>query len=109
TDHGLLTAVDGVSFSVDRGKTLGIVGESGCGKSVTARAIMRLLEHPSGRILNGEVHLNGQDVLKLPLETMRKVRGKEIASDPAPLAKRIFNTQIEPQRTIASMLVPGVV
>lgn len=79
TDHGLLTAVDGVSFSVERGKTLGIVGESGCGKSVTARAIMRLLEHPSGRILNGTVQLEGQDVLKLPLEAMRKVRGKEIA------------------------------
>lgn len=79
TDHGLLTAVDGVSFSLEAGRTLGIVGESGCGKSVTARALMRLLEHPSGRVLNGEVHFDGRDVLKLPLETMRKVRGKEIA------------------------------
>ncbi len=79
TDHGLLTAVDGVTFSVDKGQTLGLVGESGCGKSVTARALMRLLEHPSGRVLNGEVHLDGRDLLQLPLEAMRKVRGKEIA------------------------------
>ena len=79
TDNGLLTAVDGVSFTLEAGRTLGIVGESGCGKSVTARALMRLLEHPSGRVLGGEVHLDGRDVLKLPLDDMRKVRGKEIA------------------------------
>ena len=79
TDHGLLTAVDEVSFSLERGRTLGIVGESGCGKSVTARAIMRLLEQPAGRVLKGEVTLEGRDLLKLPLEAMRKVRGKEIA------------------------------
>jgi peptide/nickel transport system ATP-binding protein len=79
TDSGLLTAVDGVSFSVEKGKMLGLVGESGCGKSVTARALMRLLEQPSGRILNGSVQLEDRDVLKLPLDAMRKIRGKEIA------------------------------
>lgn len=79
TDSGLLTAVDGVSFKLEAGRTLGIVGESGCGKSVTARALMRLLEHPSGRVLSGEVHLAGRDLLKLPLEEMRRVRGKEVA------------------------------
>lgn len=79
TEQGLLTAVDQVSFSLERGRTLGLVGESGCGKSVTARALMRLLEQPSGRVMNGEVLLDGRDLLKLPLAQMSKVRGKEIA------------------------------
>jgi oligopeptide/dipeptide ABC transporter ATP-binding protein len=79
TDHGLLVAVDEVDFTLEAGKTMGLVGESGCGKSVTARAIMRLLEQPSGRVLRGEVRLEGRDLLPLPLEAMRKVRGKEIA------------------------------
>ena len=79
TDQGLLTAVDEVSFVLGAGKMLGLVGESGCGKSVTARALMRLLEQPAGRVLKGEVLLEGRDLLKLPLEAMRKVRGKEVA------------------------------
>jgi oligopeptide/dipeptide ABC transporter ATP-binding protein len=79
TDDGLLTAVDDVSFTLERGRTLGLVGESGCGKSVTARALMRLLEHPSGRVLRGEVRLDGRDLLQLPIEAMRQVRGREIA------------------------------
>ncbi len=79
TDHGLLVAVDEVDFTLERGKMLGLVGESGCGKSVTARAILRLLEQPSGRVLKGEVRLEGRDLLPLPLEAMRQVRGKEIA------------------------------
>ncbi len=79
TDHGLLTAVDEVDFSLESGRTLGLVGESGCGKSVTARALMRLLEQPAGQILKGDVRLEGRDLLQLPLEAMRKVRGKEIA------------------------------
>ena len=79
TDHGLLVAVDDVDFSLEGGKTMGLVGESGCGKSVTARAIMRLLEQPSGQVLKGEVRLEGRDLLQLPLEEMRAVRGKEIA------------------------------
>ena len=79
TDQGLLTAVDEVSFVLGAGKMLGLVGESGCGKSVTARALMRLLEQPAGRVLKGEVMLEGRDLLKLPLEAMRQVRGKEVA------------------------------
>ena len=79
TDHGLLVAVDEVDLTLERGKMLGLVGESGCGKSVTARAIMRLLEQPSGQVLKGEVKLEGRDLLPLALEAMRKVRGKEIA------------------------------
>ena len=79
TEQGLLTAVDDVAFTLESGKMMGLVGESGCGKSVTARALMRLLEQPSGRVLKGEVLLEGSDVLTLPLEAMRKIRGKEIA------------------------------
>jgi peptide/nickel transport system ATP-binding protein len=79
TEQGLLTAVDEVGFTLRSGRTLGLVGESGCGKSVTARAIMRLLEQPAGRVLKGEVMLEDRDLLKLPLESMRKVRGKEVA------------------------------
>ncbi len=79
TEQGLLTAVDDVDFTLECGKMMGLVGESGCGKSVTARALMRLLEQPSGRVLGGEVILEGRDVLTLPLEAMRRIRGKEIA------------------------------
>ena len=79
TDDALLVAVDGVSFTLEAGRTLGIVGESGCGKSVTARAIMRLLEQPSGRILGGQVLLDGRDLTSVPIDEMRKVRGNDIA------------------------------
>jgi oligopeptide/dipeptide ABC transporter ATP-binding protein len=79
TEEGLLTAVDDVAFTLESGKMMGLVGESGCGKSVTARTLMRLLEQPSGRVLKGEVLLEGRDVLTLPLEAMRRIRGKEIA------------------------------
>jgi oligopeptide/dipeptide ABC transporter ATP-binding protein len=79
TEQGLLTAVDDVAFTLESGKMMGLVGESGCGKSVTARTLMRLLEQPSGRVLKGEVLLEGRDVLTLPLEAMRRIRGKEIA------------------------------
>ena len=79
TDNGLLTAVDDVDFTLDAGKTLGVVGESGCGKSVTAMSLMRLLPQPAGVILGGEVRLEGRDLTKLPIEEMRKIRGNDIA------------------------------
>lgn len=79
TDHGLLIAVDDVDFQVEAGKMLGIVGESGCGKSVTAQSIMRLLPQPAGQILGGEVLLDGRDLTKVSLEEMRKIRGNDIA------------------------------
>ena len=78
TDAGTLTAVDGVSFHVQAGKTLGIVGESGCGKSVTALSIMRLLPQPMGQIAGGEIRLNGKDLVSLPIEEMHKIRGGKI-------------------------------
>jgi oligopeptide transport system ATP-binding protein len=72
-------AVDGVSFELNRGETLGIVGESGSGKSVTNLSIMRLIPTPPGRIVSGEIVFDGQDLLKLPAEAMRRIRGKRIA------------------------------
>jgi len=72
-------AVDDVSFEVDEGKTLGLVGESGCGKSVTSLSIMRLVPSPPGRIVGGQVLFGGRDLLKLDKEQMRRVRGNDIS------------------------------
>ena len=76
---GLVKAVDGVDFRIPRGGTLGLVGESGCGKSVTAHTIMRLIETPPGEIAGGEVWFEGRDLLGLSAEEMRAVRGDDIA------------------------------
>ncbi len=76
---GTVKAVDGVSFSIKRGETLGIVGESGCGKSVTALTIMRLLDIPPAEIASGEVIFEGRDILTLPEDEMRHLRGNDIA------------------------------
>ena len=78
-EEGEFAAVDGVSFSIEPGRTLGIVGESGCGKSVTALSIMGLVPHPPGRIAGGEVLFEGQDLLKLPAEQLRELRGDRLA------------------------------
>ena len=79
TDEGMVHAVDGVDLYIDRGETLGVVGESGCGKSVTAFSIMRLLAIPPARIVAGEILWQGRDLLKLDDEAMRAIRAKEIA------------------------------
>ncbi|MBI1785101.1 ABC transporter ATP-binding protein, partial [Candidatus Sumerlaeota bacterium] len=79
TRENVSKAVDGVSFSIDAGKTLGIVGESGCGKSVTALSILRLVPDPPGKIKSGEILFNGVDLLKLPEKEMRKIRGAKIS------------------------------
>ncbi len=76
---GTVRAVDGVSFSIRRGQTLGIVGESGCGKSVTALSIMRLLDIPPAEIASGEIIFEGRNLLKLSEDEMREVRGNDIA------------------------------
>ena len=78
TKGGVRKAVDGVSFSMDIGETLGLVGESGSGKTVTALSILRLIDEP-GRITGGEVIFEGKPLFKLPSEEMRAIRGKEIA------------------------------
>jgi len=79
TRQGIVKAVDGVDFGVASGETLAIVGESGCGKSMTALSLMRLIPDPPGRIVSGAIKLGGKDLLKLSEEEMRKVRGNEIS------------------------------
>ena len=76
---GVLKAVDDVSVTIDPGETLGLVGESGCGKSVTAASIMRLIPMPPGRIAGGEILFDGIDIVKQPESEMRKIRGKMIS------------------------------
>lgn len=79
TMDGVVNAVEDVSFSVNKAETLGLVGESGCGKSVTSLSIMRLIATPPGKIEKGEIILNGEDLLKLDEEKMRKIRGNKIS------------------------------
>ena len=78
TERGVLRAVDGVDLTVDREEVLGVVGESGCGKTMTARSILRLVPHP-GTIVAGEIRLQGSDLLALTEAAMRRVRGRRIA------------------------------
>ncbi|MCI4427566.1 MAG: ABC transporter ATP-binding protein [Burkholderiales bacterium] len=79
TDDGWLHAVDGVDLSIDAGETLGVVGESGCGKSVTAKTVMKLIDMPPGKIVAGQVLWQGRDLVPLGDEDMRRIRAKEIA------------------------------
>src|SRR5216684_748148 len=79
TRQGIVKAVDNVKFDVAAGETLAIVGESGCGKSMTALSLMRLIPDPPGRIVSGEVRLGGRELLTLSEEEMRRVRGNEIS------------------------------
>ena len=79
TEEGVLQAVDGVDLGIDAGETLGVVGESGCGKSVTALTVMRLLAMPPGRIVGGEILWRGRDLVTADDETIRGLRAKEIA------------------------------
>ncbi|MCR3921284.1 MAG: ABC transporter ATP-binding protein [Firmicutes bacterium] len=79
TSDGQVPAVDGVSFHINRGETVGVVGESGCGKSVTSLSIMGLIPKPPGKIIAGEILFEGEDLLKLPQKQMRKIRGNRIS------------------------------
>jgi peptide/nickel transport system ATP-binding protein len=104
TDSGEFRAVDGVSFAIGEGRTLGIVGESGCGKSVTSLSIMGLVPKPGGRIAGGAIRFRGRDLTKLPEDEMRALRGSEIAM--------IFQepmTSLNPAFTIGNQLVEGIV
>jgi oligopeptide transport system ATP-binding protein len=94
TPEGVVKAVDGVSFELNAGETLGIVGESGCGKSVTALSVMRLLQRP-GKIVGGKVMFMGRDLTKVSEGEMREVRGEEIAmifQDPMTSLNPVFRT-----------------
>ena len=79
TDDGIVKAVNDVSFSLNKGHTLGIVGESGCGKSITSLSVMRLIDSPPGKIVGGKIVFKGEDLLAKSEEEMRRVRGKRIA------------------------------
>ena len=102
-DGGTYRAVDGVSFSLEAGHTLGIVGESGCGKSVTSLSIMGLVPQPPGRIAGGEVLFDGVDLLKLNAAEMRELRGARLGM--------IFQepmTSLNPAYTIGNQIVEGI-
>ena len=79
TDSGVIRAVDGIDLRIDKGETVGVVGESGCGKTVTALSVMRLIPEPPGKIVDGEIHYKGRNLLTLSPSEIRKVRGKEIS------------------------------
>ncbi len=83
TDAGVSKAVDGVTFSIPKGATVGVVGESGCGKSVTSLSLMRLVQAPQGQIVSGSIRFNlgdkAYDIAKMPIDAMRNIRGKQIA------------------------------
>src|SRR5258708_21239306 len=103
TDGGELRAVDGVSFKLEAGRTLGIVGESGCGKSVTSLSIMGLVPQPPGRIAGGEILFEGVDLLKLPPAGMRELRGNKLSM--------IFQeplTSLNPPFTGGDQIVEGI-
>ncbi|HKW79489.1 MAG TPA: ABC transporter ATP-binding protein [Casimicrobiaceae bacterium] len=101
---GEFAAVDGVGFALDAGRTLGIVGESGCGKSVTALSIMNLVARPPGRIAGGSIVFDGVDLLELPESAMRELRGNRISM--------IFQepmTSLNPAFTVGDQIVEGIV
>ncbi len=79
TDDGVVKAVDGISYEIEAGETLGLVGESGCGKSVSALSLLRLIPSPPGKIVGGEVLFEGEDLLKVSDDAIRHVRGNRIA------------------------------
>src|SRR4030043_2282755 len=79
TQDGIVKAVDGVSYNVNRGETIALVGESGCGKTVSALSILRIIAEPPGKIVSGEILFDGKDLLALPKDQMLDVRGDKIA------------------------------
>ena len=103
SDDGIAKAVDGVTFSVEAGKTLGIVGESGCGKTVSCLAVMGLIPTPPGEIAGGEALFKGEDLLKFSNDQLRRIRGNEIAM--------IFQepmTSLNPVFTCGSQVIEAV-
>ncbi len=101
--RGITKAVDGVSFTLREGETLGIVGESGCGKTMTARSLLRIIPKPAARIVSGEVILDGEDLVALSDEEMRQVRGRKISmifQDP--------QTSLNPVFTIGNQVIEAL-
>ncbi|MEB3198714.1 MAG: ABC transporter ATP-binding protein [Candidatus Sericytochromatia bacterium] len=104
TDEGVVKAVDGVDFEIPRGGILGIVGESGCGKSITSLSIMRLVAQPQGRIVDGQILFNGQDLLKLSEPEMRRIRGNRIA-----LISQDPMTSLNPVLTVGDQIMEAII
>ena len=103
TDEGVVRAVDGLTYELHKGETLGIVGESGCGKSVHALSVMRLIPTPPGKVVEGEILFQGTNLLKLPEDEMRRIRGNRIAM--------IFQepmTSLNPVLTIGEQIAEAV-
>ncbi len=96
TETGLVRAVDGVSIAVEAGRTVGLVGESGCGKSVTAASVLRLVPSPPGVMLGGQIRFDGRDILRLPHEALRELRGRQVAmvfQDPMTSLNPVFTIE----------------
>ncbi|MGP4105516.1 ABC transporter ATP-binding protein [Virgibacillus sp. L01] len=103
TKAGVVKAVDGIDFKVSPGETLGIVGESGSGKSITAMSILGLIPSPPGKIVEGEINFNGENLLNKSQKQMRKIRGKEIAmvfQDPMTSLNPVFTVEKQMIETI---------
>ena len=103
TDDGLARAVDGISYSLEKGETVGVVGESGCGKSVTALSVLRLIPDPPGKIVDGEIVFEGTNLLELSAADMRRIRGNDISM--------IFQepmTSLNPVFTIGNQITEAV-
>lgn len=103
TEEGIVKSVQDVSFEVNAGQVLGVVGESGCGKSVTSMSILRLIQQPQGKIVNGQILFDGQDLLKLTEEQMRKIRGNKIS-----LISQDPMTSLNPVLTIGEQIMEAI-
>jgi len=103
TDDGWLHAVDGVDLTVDAGETVGVVGESGCGKSVTAMSVLKLIAMPPGRLVAGQILWQGRDLVPLPAEAMRLIRMKEIA-----IVFQEPMTSLNPVYTVGEQIAEGL-
>jgi len=104
TDEGVVRAVDGISFDIKKGETLGMIGESGCGKSVSALSIMRLISEPPGRIMEGEINFQGENLREKSEPEMRRIRGNEIAM--------VFQepmTSLNPLLTIGDQIAEAII
>ncbi len=103
TDRGVVKAVDGVSFTLKKGETLGLVGESGCGKTITALSILRLVPQPQGKIVSGSIRFDRKELLELKPDQMRQIRGKDIGM--------IFQepmTSLNPVFTVSNQIIESI-
>jgi oligopeptide/dipeptide ABC transporter ATP-binding protein len=104
TEEGTVKAVDGVDFEVRRGEVVGVVGESGCGKSITSMSVLRLIAKPQGKIVRGKIIFEGQDLLALSEEDMRKIRGNKIA-----LISQDPMTSLNPVLTVGDQIMEAII